>query len=265
MDCPSEEGLIKMQLASVSGIHNLKFNLNERTLTVLHETNDNIILNAIEPLKFGATLVSSTDAQQNTLNEALVESEEVRGAESKVLKQLLAINAFMFVGELTAGVIAQSTGLIADSLDMFADAAVYGMSFYAVGKALSYKISAAKFSGYLQVLLALMALSEIIRRFFYGSEPEAPAMVLVAFAALVANVTCLVLLAKHREGGVHMKASWIFSTNDVIANIGVIVAGVAVYLTGSHLPDLIIGTIIALVVFTGAIRILNLSRGSVTS
>jgi len=248
-----------MQLAPIAGIQNLKFNLNERILTVLHESDENQILKAIEPLKFGAKLVSTTAAHQATLNEALFESDESREAEGRVLKQLLAINGVMFVVELAAGLIAQSTGLIADSLDMFADAAVYGMSLYAVGKAISYKMRAAKVSGYLQMVLALMALSEVIRRFVFGSEPEAPVMMAVALTALVANVSSMALLSKHREGGVHMKASWIFSTNDVIANMGVILAGGAVYMSESQWPDLIIGTIIALVVFAGALKILNLS------
>ena len=83
-------------------------------------------------------------------------------------------------------------------------------------------------------------------------------MVLVSLAALAANITCMLLLARHRHGGAHMKASWIFTTNDVIANIGVIVAGVLVSAFNSGLPDLVIATVIAFVVLTGAIRILRM-------
>ena len=50
-------------------------------------------------------------------------------------------------------------------------------------------------------------------------------MMAVAFLALLANMGCLLLISKHREGGAHMKASWIFSANDVVINVGVIVAG----------------------------------------
>ena len=80
----------------------------------------------------------------------------------------------------------------------------------------------------------------------------------VALLALAANVTCLLLIARHRHGGVHMKASWIFSANDVIANAGVIAAGALVAWSGSRLPDLIVGTAVALVVLAGALRILRL-------
>lgn len=257
MDCPSEERLIRMQLASVSGIRKLQFDLSGRTLTVVHETDENLILSNLEPLNFGAKLSSTSAATESDFD---ANHGEVSAAESRVLKQLLAINAVMFVIELVVGFAAQSTGLIADSLDMFADAAVYGMSLYAVGKAVHYKRRAARFSGYIQLILAVMALSEVLRRAFYGGEPDAPLMMGISLLALIANVSCMALLSKHREGEVHMKASWIFSTNDVIANLGVIAAGAIVYFTKDQWPDLVIGSIIALVVLSGAFKILRISK-----
>jgi Co/Zn/Cd efflux system component len=166
----------------------------------------------------------------------------------------------MFFVEFLAGWIAESTGLIADSLDMFADAAVYAVSLYAVGRAANVQMNAARMSGVFQLILALGALAEVVRRFVVGSEPEPPTIMAIALLALAANVSCMALISKHRAGGVHMRASWIFSTNDVIANIGVIAAGALVAWTGSALPDLAIGALIALVVFSGAVRILKLGR-----
>ncbi|WP_301391217.1 cation transporter, partial [Thalassolituus sp. UBA2107] len=153
---------------------------------------------------------------------------------------------------------AQSTGLIADSLDMFADAAVYGVALYAVGRSTRLKLRSAHFSGWLQLMLAFGALSEVVRRFMFGSEPASVLMMSMGLAALAANVLCLVLIAKSRNRGAHMKASWIFSANDVIANLGVILAGGLVAWTGSRYPDLVIGLIIGVVVLNGARRILQL-------
>ena len=257
MDCPSEERLIRMQLEAVSGIKNLKFDISGRTLAVVHDSDEKMILNSLEPLNFGAKIVSTTAASAAALDSSELQDS---AGESRVLKQLLAINAIMFFVELGIGFAAQSTGLIADSLDMFADAAVYGMSLYAVGKSGHHKRRAARFSGYIQLVLAVMALSEVVRRAFFGGEPDAPLMMGVSFVALIANVTCMALLAKHREGAVHMKASWIFSTNDVIANLGVIAAGSIVYFTSKQWPDLLIGAIIAIVVLRGALKILKISR-----
>ena len=166
----------------------------------------------------------------------------------------------MFVIELTTGLIAQSAGLVADSLDMLADACVYGMSLMAVYRAKTDQQRAAKVAGWLQAILASGVLMEVVRRFVFGSGPESVLMLIVGSIALAANVVCLMTIHRHRDGGVHMKASWIFSANDVLANMGVLIAGVLVFATGSYYPDLIIGSIIGIVVLLGARRILRLAN-----
>lgn len=188
------------------------------------------------------------------------EIEPKDAAQAKVLKLLLAINAAMFLVEGVAGLIARSTGLIADSLDMLADAAVYGVSLYVVGRAVASKVKAAYASGILECLLGLGVVAEVVRRAIMGSEPASMLMWSVGTVALVANIACLALLSKHREGEIHMRASWIFSANDVLANLGVILAGALVALLDSRLPDLVIGSIIAVVVISGGVRIIAGAR-----
>lgn len=185
------------------------------------------------------------------------EMEARNEQERKTLLIVLSINAFMFVFELVLGLAAESTGLIADSLDMFADASVYSISLYAVGKSMTIKGKAARFSGIAQILLAVLALFDVLRRFIVGSEPVSVLMMGVGVIALIANSICLSLISKHRDGGVHMRASVIFSKNDVIANSGVIVSGALVWVLESRYPDLVIGLIIAAVVLRGGIRILK--------
>lgn len=267
MDCASEERLIRMALQGNESIRGLEFNLQSRKLVAIHDGNPDAILTALEPLNFGARISESHELDGDELEsvDEIVKRLENKPEEAKVLKLLLAINGVMFFLELTLGWIAQSTGLIADSLDMLADAAVYGISLYAVGRAFSLQRRAARLSGYMQLMLAGGVLFEVGRRFIFGSEPEAPFMIVVSCIALVANVTCLWLISSHREGGVHMRASWIFSANDVIANTGVIIAGVLVHLTESSLPDLVIGGIIGLVVFRGAISILKISSSRLST
>ena len=184
------------------------------------------------------------------------EFEAKNKQQSRVLVQLLLINAVMFVIEIGLGVVAESTALIADSLDMLADAAVYGVGLYAVGRAANEKNRAASISGVLQITLGCVVVVDVLRRFYLGSEPDSLLMISVGMLALVANVICLKLLSKHRDGEVHMRASWIFSKNDVIANIGIIVSGVIVYLTQLAVADLIIGLVIALIVIRGGFQIL---------
>ena len=185
-------------------------------------------------------------------------------SERRVLIALLLINGVMFVAELGVGWWAQSTALIADALDMLADAMVYGVGLYAVGKSLLVKVHAARISGSLQVLLGLLVLVDIVRRLIVGSEPVSILMMSMGVIALIANVTCLILIAKHREAEVHMRASWIFSKNDVIANLGVILAGGLVAWTGSRLPDLVIGLLVALLVIRGGMLILQDAKATRT-
>ncbi len=184
-------------------------------------------------------------------------TEQVEKLERKTLISLLAINAVMFLVEFVMGWLAESTGLISDSLDMLADAAVYGLSLYAIGRGLKKQIKAARLSGILQILLGTGVLLEVLRRLLLGSEPESLRIMGIGIAALVANIYCLMLISGHRNSGVHMRASWIFSTNDVIANLGVIVSGFLVWLLGNRFPDLIVGAMISVVIVRGGIRILQ--------
>ncbi len=183
--------------------------------------------------------------------------EEAAVLERKTLWILLMINGGMFVAELATGWWAESAALIADAIDMLADAFVYVIALFAVGKSRRLQASAATASGIFQVALALGVLAEVVRRFIFGSDPVSLLMMGMGAVALIANVSCLFLIAKHRHGGVHMRASWIFSANDVIANIGVILSGALVMLLGNRLPDLIIGAVISAVVLRGGILILK--------
>ena len=183
---------------------------------------------------------------------------EIKDASQKrVLYWLLGINATMFFVEMTVGILADSTALIADSMDMLADAVVYGIGIYAVGKSILHKAKAAQISGYFQLLLGVIILIDITRRLFLGSEPISSLMIGMGFIALSANVACLMIIRNHKNDEVHMRASWIFSANDVIANMGVIIAGVLVVWLDSRIPDLVIGCIVSIVVLRGAWMILK--------
>ena len=182
--------------------------------------------------------------------------------ERSTLLLLIAINGAMFVIELATGWLAQSMGLVADSLDMLADAGVYGVTLLVVGASSVRKAQAAAASGCIQLGLASLVLVEVLRKWFYGSEPSSGLMIGVSILALAANTACLYLLRKHRHGEVHMRASWIFSTTDVQANVGVILAGILVSVTASSVPDLIVGILVCGIVVRGGLRILRVALAS---
>jgi Co/Zn/Cd efflux system component len=257
MDCPSEERLIRMALEPLQLVDALTFDLPARRVSIIHRGDTDAVLGALEPLKFGAALLESEELEHPVEPSAVATLSDA--SEAKVLKQILWINALMFVVEGVFGIVAQSTGLLGDSLDMLADALVYGLSLLAVGQSLAKKRRAARLSGFGQLALAGLVLFEVVRRAIQGAEPVSLLIIGVGLLALVANVTCVWLLRRHREGGVHMQASWIFTMNDALVNLGVVGAGALVYLTGSAIPDLVTGTIVSLLVCVSALRILRLS------
>lgn len=257
MDCPSEERMIRLALNGFETVRLLTFDLAGRRLEVVHDGPVEPITETLEAMGLGASLQLTEAVSPDTT--LVTEASAKEGAqESGTLRWLLGINALMFALEVTTGLLAQSTGLIADSLDMFADAAVYGLALYAVGRSAEKQVRVAHLAGLLQMLLALGVLTDVVRRFVFGSEPQSLLMMSIAFLALIANTACLLLVSKHREGGAHMKASWIFSANDVVINLGVIAAGALVAWTGSNYPDLVIGSIVTFIVLNGARRILAL-------
>ncbi len=255
MDCPSEERMIRMKLQEIKGIRHLEFDLKGRKLLVYHDSGTEPITQAIQSLNLGGKHVLTEETEETF--ESTASSNQAR-----ILKTVLFINFAFFLIEIITGWLAGSMGLIADSLDMLADSIVYGLSLLAIGGSMAAKKKVAKWAGYFQILLALTGFFEVIRRFIHPeSLPDYRTMIIVSILALIANAICLYLLQKaENKEEAHIQASMIFTSNDVIINIGVILAALTVHFTHSALPDLIIGTLVFILVIRGAVRILKLSR-----
>jgi Co/Zn/Cd efflux system component len=130
-----------------------------------------------------------------------------------------------------------------------------------VGKAVARKKRVAAISGYFQLFLAILGVVEVLRRFFgNGEEPTFQLMITISIISLIGNTVSLILLQRSKNQEVHMQASKIFTSNDVIINLSVIVAGILVYMTGTNIPDLVVGGGVFLIVASGAFRILSLSK-----
>ena len=180
--------------------------------------------------------------------------------ERRVLWIALALNAAMAVIGGVAGWIGQSTGLLADALDMLSDATAYAIGLVAIGRTARFKVNAAWLSGSILLVLGVGVLVEVCRRVVHGAEPLSGWMVGTALLSLAVNVTVLRLLSPLKSGEVHLRATWIFTRADVVANVGVILAGLLVWWLASPYPDYIIGTLIGLYVIKEAFEILGDSR-----
>ena len=253
MDCSSEEQMIRMKLEDIEHVKSLGFDIPNRKLEVYHDDGLSNIEEALASLDLGSSLKSTEEATELPFTD--------EKAEKNILWWVLGINLSFFIIEMTGGWIADSMGLIADSLDMLADASVYGLSLLVVGGTVAGKKRVAKISGYLQMGLAALGFLEVLRRFFGAGEvPEFQWMIIIASLALAANLVSLWLITKAKSREAHMQASSIFTSNDIIVNGGVILAGTLVYLLGSRWPDLVVGAIVFGFVMRGAVRILRLSK-----
>mgnify|MGYP003574981812 CR=1 FL=1 len=254
MDCPSEEQLIRMKLQNFDSVELLEFDIPNRKLSVYHNGNPEPVFSALETLNLNTTLISTEEAD-------FIKRTDTGSNQRKLLLTVLVINFLFFGLEMLFGIFSNSMGLIADSLDMLADSIVYALALFAVGGTIARKNNIAKFAGYFQILLAIIGFVEVIRRFVGLEEmPDFKTMIIVSVLALMANALCLYLLQRNKSKEAHMQASMIFTSNDVIINSGVIIAGLLVNWLDSSFPDLIIGALVFVIVARGAYRILNIAK-----
>jgi cation diffusion facilitator family transporter len=172
----------------------------------------------------------------------------------------LSLNAIMFVVGIIAGVIAKSTGLVADSLDMLADAGAYGIALVAIRRGGLFKARAATVSGLMLLVLGLGFLLDAIYRGLLQTSPQTGIMLTVAGLFLAVNSTVLYQLGKFRRRAVHMRATWIFTRADVIANAAVILSALVISLTRLNFVDAIVGAGIGLYACKEAWEILREAR-----
>ena len=162
-----------------------------------------------------------------------------------VLRIVLVINAMMFIAEGWAGMEAHSTSLLADALDMLGDALVYGFSLFVLTRSARWQARAAVVKGMFMLILGIGVLVEAIHKVFNPVMPGVQTMVLIAGLALIANQACFFLLYRHRTDNLNMNSTWLCARNDLIANLGVLLAAAGSGLFASRWPDIIIGSLIA--------------------
>lgn len=187
-------------------------------------------------------------------------TEEIKAALGKhrnVLTVVLIINAVLFFVEATAGVLAHSTSLLADSLDMLGDSLVYGFSLFVLRRSAGWSILAAIFKGIIMVLFGFGVLAEAIYKTFLGVVPVAETMGAVGLLALLANAACFLLLFGHRSDNLNMRSTWLCSRNDLIANMSVLLAAAGVGYFRATWPDVLIGGAIALLFLRTSLTVLR--------
>lgn len=181
----------------------------------------------------------------------------MRERHGRVLWIVLAINASMFLVEGWAGLLAHSTSLLADALDMLGDALVYGFSLFVLARSARWQAGAALAKGGFMLVFGLSVLGEALYKVFHSVMPAVKTMGVVGAIALAANLVCFFLLYRHRDDNLNMSSTWLCSRNDLIANVGVLAAAAGSYLFVSRWPDIAIGAIIATLFLRSAFTVLR--------
>lgn len=189
-----------------------------------------------------------------------VTSADVQARERRVLLVVLALNVLLVVVLAIAGVLGDSSGLIANALDNASDSVVYAISLFAVGRGVRWKARAARVSGVLLLVLAAGVLADAWRRFTSGEAPVGALMMGMGVASAALNLLCVRLLRHIETDDVNIRAATTFSANDAVSNVGILVAGALVAWTGRMWPDLVVGVAVALVALWGGIEILRDAR-----
>lgn len=180
-----------------------------------------------------------------------------KAEQRRVLLVVMGINAAMFVLEFGAGLVAQSSALMADSVDMLGDAFVYALSLFALSRGARWQAGAALTKGALILAFGLGIIGESVFKIANGVTPSSTLMLIFAGIALAANLSCLAMLWRFRHANVNMSSTFECSRNDVASNIGVLAAGALVALTASPWPDILVGLAIALLFLRSSFRVLT--------
>jgi cation diffusion facilitator family transporter len=181
--------------------------------------------------------------------------DQLRGKQATTLRVVLAANAAMFAVEIVAGLLAGSVALLADSLDMLGDALVYGFSLYVVARSPEWKARAALAKAAAMGIFGALVLAQVVYKIAAPQVPAFEAMGAVGALALAVNATCFVLLWRHRADDINMRSVWLCSRNDLVANIAVLLAACAVWLTDSPWPDIAVGALICALFLRSALLV----------
>lgn len=183
----------------------------------------------------------------------------MRESHGRVLWIVLFINALMFFVEGLAGLLAHSSSLLADALDMLGDTLVYGFSLFVLARSPRWQATASLAKGGFMLAFGLGVMGEAIYKAIYPIMPDASMMGVAGTLALAANLVCFILLYRHRSDNLNMSSTWLCSRNDLVANAGVLLAAGSTYVLASRWPDIIVGVVIASLFLSSAYNVLRQS------
>ncbi|MFY9293468.1 MAG: cation transporter [Methylorubrum rhodinum] len=178
-----------------------------------------------------------------------------------VVARVAALNLGYFGIEITVALAIGSVALIADSLDFMEDAAINLLIFAGLGWSLRNRARLGTAMAFIILVPGLATAWAAYEKFSDFTAPDPVPLTITGIGALLVNLTCALMLARHRDGhGSLTRAAYLSARNDVAANVAIIVAGLVTALTLSPWPDLVAALGIAVINADSAFDILKAAR-----
>jgi Co/Zn/Cd efflux system component len=157
------------------------------------------------------------------------------------------LNLAYFFIEFGVALAISSVSLFADSVDFLEDTSINLLILAALGWDARARARVGMLLAGILIVPTLATLWTAWTRLGTSTPPEPMPLTLAGLGALVVNVSCAVILARHRHHqGSLSKAAFLSARNDALANIAIIGAGlVSGFVWASAWPDLIVGLGIA--------------------
>lgn len=178
----------------------------------------------------------------------------------KALWIVVLLNAGYGIVEMVGGFMADSQALKADALDFLGDGSITLLGLLAIGWSFRLRARSALIQGIFLGVMGISILAYTIYRTQVLQTPEAGMMGVFGIIALLINILAAVVLLPHRKGDANVRTVWLFSRNDALGNILVVVAAGFVFLTDTSWPDLIAAGIIAIIFLQSSRSIIKDAR-----
>lgn len=260
MDCSSCAAKIEGEARRVEGVQEVKVSIasQEMTLRIADEAAPLAELERrITGLGYKLARVGTGTSEDE---DKIPDLSHVTPAYKRALWIVVLLNAGYGVVEIVGGFIAGSQALKADALDFLGDGMISLLGLVAVGWGLTARAKAAMLQGIFLGLLGAGVLITTAYRVLVLQQPEAKLMGILGLIALAVNVAAAVVLLPHRHGDANVRAVWLFSRNDALGNVAVVIAALLVAWTQTAWPDLVVAVIIAGLFLRSAFSIIRDAR-----
>ncbi|WP_082747903.1 cation diffusion facilitator family transporter [Bradyrhizobium macuxiense] len=240
MDCAACAAKIQGAVRKLQGVRDAKVSIASQMMT-LEVDGEDPSLELIEETvtRLGYQLARADGLSGSDLDPHLAP------AYRRALWIVVLLNVGYGLVEIVGGFISGSQALKADALDFLGDGSITFLALLSIGWSLRWRARSALLQGLFLGALGMVVLLNAAYRTIMLNQPEADLMGIFGFVALVVNLASAAVLVPHRTGDANVRAVWLFSRNDAIGNVAVVIAAGLVWWTGTPWPDLVVAFVIA--------------------